>query len=183
MRFHMARFQCCGYGASHPPMARFSVPYRTLAIRCVIVLAVSVGLASHCRAQDDVNVHIQPRPEAPKQPEAPKPANLTDDPGLKLNHGKPLQVDVDLVLVNVTVTDDWNRIVTGLDKDNFTVMEGNEVQKVKHSSTEDAPISLGVIFDMTGSMSDKIEQARAAVIEFFKTANPQHEFFMITFND
>jgi len=179
----MARSKCCGYGASHPPMARFSVSYRTLAIRCVIALAVFVGLASHCRAQDDVNVHIQPRPEAPKQPEAPKPANLTDDPGLKLNHGKPLQVDVDLVLVNVTVTDDWNRIVTGLDKDNFTVMEGNEVQKVKHFSTEDAPISLGVIFDMSGSMSDKIEQARAAVIEFFKTANPQDEFFMITFND
>jgi Ca-activated chloride channel family protein len=167
-------------------MARFSVPYRTLAIRCVIVLAVSLGLASHCRAQDDVNVHIQPRPEAPKQPESPQPtpANLTsDDPGLKLNHGKPLQVDVDLVLVNVTVTDDWNRIVTGLDKDNFTVMEGSEVQKVKHFSTEDAPISLGVIFDMSGSMSDKIEQARAAVIEFFKTANPLDEFFMITFND
>lgn len=182
----MARFQCCGYGASHPPMARFSTPYRTLAIRCVIVLAVSLGLAAHCRAQDDVNVHIQPRPEAPKPPESPQPtpANLsTDDPGLKLNHGKPLQVDVDLVLVNVTVTDDWNRIVTGLDKDNFTVMEGNQVQQVKHFSTEDAPISLGVIFDMSGSMSDKIEQARAAVIEFFKTANPLDEFFMITFND
>ena len=182
----MARFQCCGYGASHPPMARFSVPYRILAIRCVIVLAVAIGLASHCRAQDDVNVHIQPRPEAPKQPESPQPAaaNLpNDDPGLKLNHGKPLQVDVDLVLVNVTVTDDWNRIVTGLDKDNFTVMEGNQVQQVKHFSTEDAPISLGVIFDMSGSMSDKIEQARAAVIEFFKTANPLDEFFMITFND
>ena len=105
------------------------------------------------------------------------------DPALK-NHAKPgMAVDVNLVLVNVTVTDDWNRIVTGLDKENFSVLEGSEVQQVRHFSSEDAPISLGVIFDMSGSMNDKIMKAREAVIEFFKTANPQDEFFMITFND
>jgi Ca-activated chloride channel family protein len=108
---------------------------------------------------------------------------VATDPGLKINHGKPMQVDVDLVLVNVTVTDDWNRIVTGLDKDNFSILEGNEPQQVKHFSSEDAPLSLGVIFDMSGSMSDKIAKAREAVIEFMKTANPQDEFFMVTFND
>lgn len=97
--------------------------------------------------------------------------------------GKPIQKNVDLVLVNVTVTDDWNRIVTGLDKENFTVMEGNQPQEVKHFASGDAPISLGVIFDMSGSMSDKITRAREAVVEFFKTANPQDEFFMITFAD
>src|SRR5205823_12789965 len=95
---------------------------------------------------------------------------------------KPVLVDVDLVLLNVTVTDDWNRIVTGLEKDNFAIVEGSQIQEVKHFSSEDAPISLGVIFDMSGSMSDKIEKAREAVIEFFKTANPQDEFFMIAFS-
>ena len=184
----MTRPKCCGYGASHPPMARHSVPCRAFTVRCMAVLMVVVGLVAYSVAQDqqdDVNVHIQPRPEAPKQPAPanPNPAAVSDDPGLKTNHGKPMQVDVDLVLVNVTVTDDWNRIVTGLDKENFAIMEGNEVQQVRHFSSEDAPISLGVIFDMSGSMSDKIEKARAAVIEFFKTANPLDEFFMITFND
>lgn len=180
----MARFECCGYGESRPLMARPEASYRTLALRCLIVLAVTAGLTALCSGQDDdLKVHIEPRPAAPKQPDARQPANLSDDPGLKVNHGKPLQVDVDLVLVNVTVTDDWNRIVTGLDKENFRIMEGNEVQKVKHFSTEDAPISLGVIFDMSGSMSDKIQQARAAAIEFFKSANPMDEFFMITFSD
>lgn len=180
----MARFQCCGYGATQPPMARLSIPSRISGLRSLIILAAVVFVGTYARAQDDVKIHIQPRPEAPKpqQPEA-KPANVVDDPGLKLNHGKPMQVDVDLVLVNVTVTDDWNRIVTGLDKENFAVVEGNEVQMVRHFSSEDAPISLGVIFDMSGSMSDKIEKARAAVIEFFKTANPLDEFFMVTFND
>src|SRR5207244_9209890 len=96
---------------------------------------------------------------------------------------KPIKKDVDLVLVNVTVTDPMNRLVTGLEKDNFNIFDGDKVQPIRHFSSEDAPISLGVIFDMSGSMSDKIEKAREAVVEFFKTANPQDEFFMVTFSD
>jgi Ca-activated chloride channel family protein len=152
--------------------------------RGVLALAVFLSLSVYAVAQDDP-VHVEPRPTpAPpvlKDPAAAE-ANSTE-PGLRMNHGKPTHVDVDLVLVPVTVTDDWNRIVTGLDKENFTVMEGNQLQEVRHFSSEDAPLSLGVIFDMSGSMSDKIEKAREAVIEFFKTANPLDEFFMITFND
>src|SRR5256885_3693497 len=104
------------------------------------------------------------------------------DPSLK-THTKPMKVDVDLVLVPVTICDPMNRLVTGLDKDNFSVFEGKEAQEIRHFSSEDAPVSLGVIFDMSGSMSSKVERAREAVIEFFKTANPQDEFFMITFAD
>src|SRR5207248_8193360 len=69
------------------------------------------------------------------------------------------------------------------DKENFNVFEGKEAQEIKHFFSEDAPVSLGVIFDMSGSMSSKIERAREAVVEFFKTANPQDEFFMVTFAD
>src|SRR5213594_3190122 len=98
-------------------------------------------------------------------------------------HSKPYKVDADLVLVPVTITDPMNRLVTGLDKENFNVYEGKEAQEIKHFSSEDAPVSLGVIFDMSGSMSSKVERAREAVVEFFKTANPQDEFFMITFAD
>ena len=92
-------------------------------------------------------------------------------------------MDVDLVLIPVTVTDPLNRLVTGLDRDNFVIMDAGERQEVRHFSAEDAPVSLGVIFDMSGSMSDKMEHAREAVVEFFKTANPEDEFFMIGFND
>ena len=76
-----------------------------------------------------------------------------------------------------------NRLVTGLDRENFQVYEGREAQEIRHFSSEDAPVSLGVIFDMSGSMSSKIERAREAVVEFFKKANPQDEFFLITFAD
>ena len=96
---------------------------------------------------------------------------------------RPLKVDVDLVLVPVTITDPMNRLVTGLDKENFQLFEGAAQQQIRTFSSEDAPVSLGVIFDSSGSMVSKMDRAKEAVIEFFKTANPQDEFFMITFND
>ncbi|HWR36912.1 MAG TPA: VWA domain-containing protein [Clostridia bacterium] len=129
-------------------------------------------------------VHIEPRIEPPKPTKAMadvlSPAST--DPSLK-THTKPMKVDVDLVLVPVTVTDPMNRLVTGLEQENFVVTDAGEKQEVRHFSSEDAPISLGVIFDMSGSMKDKIEKAREAVVEFFKTANPDDEFFMIGFSD
>jgi len=104
------------------------------------------------------------------------------DPALN-THNKPLKAEVDLVLLPVTVTDPLNRVVTGLEKENFQIIENKQLQEIRHFSSEDAPISLGVIFDMSGSMSDKIDKAHEAVLEFFKTANPQDEFFMIAFSD
>jgi Ca-activated chloride channel family protein len=147
-------------------------------ISFLIVLLIIFAWATDGRAQlPGETVHITPRVKPEKaSPEA------TIDPALK-THTKPIQVDVNLVLVNVTITDPMNRLVTGLEKDNFVIFEGSKMEEIRHFSSEDAPISLGVIFDMSGSMSDKIEKSREAVVQFFKTANPQDEFFMITFAD
>jgi Ca-activated chloride channel family protein len=143
-----------------------------------LILIIVVGMAPSAGAQSPVDdVHVSPRIQPP-----PSPEKQIVDPALR-THTKPLQTNVDLVLVPVTITDPMNRLVTGLDKENFAVYEGKDQQEIKHFSSEDAPVSLGVIFDMSGSMSSKIERAREAVIEFFKTANPQDEFFMITFAD
>jgi len=142
-----------------------------------LILAV-ILIAPAVRAQSPVDdVHVSPRIQPP-----PPAEKQIMDPSLR-THTKPLKVDVDLVLVPVTITDPMNRLVTGLDKENFTLYEGKDLQDIRHFSSEDAPVSLGVIFDMSGSMSSKIERAREAVIEFFKAANPQDEFFMITFAD
>ncbi len=143
----------------------------------VVLLVVAVCGAPPLLAQTSTeDVHIQPRvqPPAPKEPEV--------DPALK-THTKPFKVAVDMVLVPVTITDPLNRLVTGLDRQNFNLFEGKDQQEIKTFSSEDAPVSIGVIFDMSGSMSSKIERAREAVGEFFKTANPQDEFFMIAFSD
>ncbi len=129
-----------------------------------LILAV-ILIAPAVRAQSPVDdVHVSPRIQPP-----PPAEKQIMDPSLR-THTKPLKVDVDLVLVPVTITDPMNRLVTGLDKENFTLYEGKDLQDIRHFSSEDAPVSLGVIFDMSGSMSSKIERAREAVIEFFKAA-------------
>ena len=165
-----------------PPLDLFSVSRAKDRLRilvqflgafCFVLLIAGAGFAQDA---DVTDIHISPRIEA--KPESPNV--LTDQLGLR----SPLiKSKVNLVLVPVTVTDPMNRLVTGLDKENFQVFEGKEQQEVKDFSSEDAPVSLGIIFDMSGSMSSKIERAREAVVEFLKTANPQDEFFLITFAD
>ena len=152
--------------------ARTVSPFAWLIFTAIFCLAL---VANAQVAVDDV--HVNPRVQPP-----PPAEKAIMDPSLR-THTKPVKVDVNLVLVSVTITDPMNRLVTGLDKENFAVYEGKDQQDIRHFSSEDAPVSLGVIFDMSGSMSSKIERAREAVIEFFKTANPQDEFFMITFAD
>jgi Ca-activated chloride channel family protein len=107
-------------------------------------------------------------------------------PAVKEQSGKDaatIKVGVNVVLVNVTVTDPYQRLVTGLEKDNFRVFDDGNEQEVTYFSSEDVPTSIGVIFDMSGSMNDKVNKAREAAVEFFKTANPQDEFSLVTFND
>jgi Ca-activated chloride channel homolog len=106
-----------------------------------------------------------------------------DTPGKAFKPGGTLHIDVDMALLNVTVTDPYNRLVTGLDPDNFRIYEDNVEQEVVTFSAEDVPISIGVIFDFSGSMSNKVGKAREAALQFFKTANPQDEFFLVSFNE
>jgi len=101
----------------------------------------------------------------------------------KIEKGKSLKAETDIALVNVSVTDPYGRLVTGLEQTNFRIFEDNVEQEIVRFSSEDVPISIGVIFDMSGSMADKIEKSRLAAVQFFRTANPQDEFLLINFND
>ncbi|MGH9744378.1 MAG: VWA domain-containing protein [Candidatus Acidiferrum sp.] len=124
-----------------------------------------------------------PADETKQKPQKPKDDVTKNTPGQVIRPGKSLKMDVDLALVNVTVTDPYNRLVTGLDKENFRVFEDNVEQEIVTFSSEDVPISIGVIFDFSGSMSNKVGKAREAAVQFFKTANPQDEFFLVSFNE
>src|SRR5437868_7753759 len=147
--------------------------------RVIAVLFARCGFVPGTWAQVPIeDVHVTPRFEQPQTQNHQSAGN----PALN-THTKAIKVDVNLVLVRISIVDPMNRQVTGLDKRNFDRFEGKERQAILHFSSEDAPISLGAIFDMSGSMADKIERAREAVVEFFKTANPQDEFFMIAFGD
>jgi len=97
---------------------------------------------------------------------------------------KPLSVKTDLVTLTLTVTDLYGRYVSGLNKNAFTVFDGNEEQEITFFSDVDAPISVGVLFDVSGSMSgEKIGKARKALERFINTSHPSDEYFLIGFNN
>ena len=96
---------------------------------------------------------------------------------------RPIRIEVPLVLVQVSVIDPYNRFVTGLDAEHFEIFEDKKSQKIEHFSNEDVPLSAGLLFDASGSMSDKLDKARMAVMQFFRASNPEDEFFLISFND
>jgi Ca-activated chloride channel family protein len=98
-------------------------------------------------------------------------------------HATPVRVDVNRVIVPITVTDPYDRIVTGLDKGNFEVLDDKVQQEILSFSTEDAPIAVGMIFDTSGSMSDKLQKSKEAALQFFKTSNPEDQFMLVTFNN
>ena len=106
-----------------------------------------------------------------------------DSPSSNLQQGQSVHVDVELALINVTVTDPHNRLITGLESANFRLFENNVEQEIEYFSSEDVPISIGIIFDLSGSMANKVGKAKEAALEFFKTANPQDEFFLVSFNE
>jgi Ca-activated chloride channel family protein len=92
-------------------------------------------------------------------------------------------VDTTLVLIPVSVSDPSNRYVLGLRQSDFHLFEDGVEQKITHFSGEDAPLSIGLLFDASGSMDDKLRTSRKAAMQFLDTMNPQDEAFLIRFGD
>jgi Ca-activated chloride channel homolog len=148
-------------------------------ISCPAVFLILIFTAATVLAQTSIDdVHVTPR-EGPVTL-----ATAAYPPGTSaFSDGALIRARADLVMVPVTITDGMNRPVVGLEQDNFQVFENKKAQEIKNFSSEDAPISVGFIVDTSGSMAYKLERARDAVIQFCETANPQDEFFMVTFAD
>ena len=112
---------------------------------------------------------------------APKPTTEPQRTGKELDG--PVIVNTDLVTFTVTVTDTYGRYVSGLNKNAFTVLDEKQPQDIAFFSDDDAPVSVGVIFDVSGSMSgDKIKRAREALSRFIQTSHNADEYFLIAFN-
>jgi Ca-activated chloride channel homolog len=94
-----------------------------------------------------------------------------------------VKVDVDLVLVDAAVTDRSGRSVTGLEKTHFQVWEDKVQQEIRYFSAEEVPVSLGIVFDVSGSMAGKLPIARDAVTRLLKAGNPEDEYALIEFRD
>jgi len=143
---------------------------------------VSVTLVLPAFGQDNADVHLIPRRPPLNQPEG-QPSDSSAARSSPSPHSKPLLANVDLVLVPVTVADRMNRAVLGLEKQNFELYEDGQRQTIQTFSAEDAPLSLGVILDTSASMHNKLDVASKSILEFFNTANPRDDFFLITFSD
>ena len=158
-----------------PQEAPVAIRPLSLVLGIVCLLLSTVVLVPFCFGQaDQAGVHVTSR--------------VVGGPALGEVHShseeaEPLKANVDLVLVPVTVTDQKDRLVIGLEKDSFSVYDGHERQVIRHVSTEDAPISLGIIFDTSSSMHGKIDRSCEAVVQLLRTANPEDEFFLIGFDD
>jgi Ca-activated chloride channel family protein len=93
------------------------------------------------------------------------------------------RADTSLVLVSVGVTDEHNQLVVGLKPNDFRLFESGVRQEVKYFTSDDTPLSVGLVFDSSNSMTDKLSPARQATARFLQHTNPEDEVFMETFSD
>jgi Ca-activated chloride channel homolog len=144
------------------------LPVRHLVFFTATVLAgAALGLAENAESAGDARVSIVPR--ASRDPRA--------------ENSRAIRLDVKVVQIPVTVTDPLDRPIAGLRKDDFHLFEDDVEQQIVYLSTEEAPASVGLIFDSSGSMRDKIDTSVAAVEQFFNTTLPGDEFLLVRFSD
>lgn len=115
--------------------------------------------------REDPRVTIVPRP----RPDTKSPANI--------------RVDVNLVLIPVTVTDPMGKPVLGLPAKTFQIFEDGVEQPVARLTHQDTPLSVGLVFDASASMQGKLDKSRAAIVQLLKTTMPGDEYFLVQFND
>ena len=168
-------------------MNTFGTAFRTYV--GLVALGLSLNLCGVRNAFGQENPLDQVKTPAPVKAPVPKDASpeapdsaFGGANGVKSRTPR-LRMEANLVLVPMTVTDPMNRLVTGLEAPNFQVFDNNVGQTIKSFTTEDAPVSIGVVFDLSGSMQSKFGRARRALTEFLRTSNPQDEFFVVGFND
>jgi Ca-activated chloride channel family protein len=95
----------------------------------------------------------------------------------------PLRVEVSLVSLTATVVDKSDKAITGLSKDDFEVYEDGALQNIAvFHNDETVPVSIGILFDTSGSMEDKIDDVQDAVVHFAQTTNPEDDIFLIRFS-
>ena len=137
--------------------------------RLTLVL-IFLSLASVDHAQEDIQPKLSPSPSP-----SPSPQHASRGPD------EPVLVNTDLISFNITVTDTYGRFVSGLKKDAFAVYDEKQPQEISFFSDDDAPVSVGIVFDLTGSMSgEKVKRARNALSHFFETSLERDEYFLIT---
>lgn len=153
------------------------------ALPVLTALAVCSGLVLFALIFTSSSGHAQQQPAAAPTPSPPPAGQTPPTPRPDGSQDESLFTTTDLVTLTVTVTDGQGRFVTGLNRSAFTVNDNSQPQEITFFSDEDAPVSIAVVFDVSGSMSgDKIMRAREALSRFIATSHLRDEYFLIGFN-
>ncbi|MGA9770584.1 MAG: VWA domain-containing protein [Blastocatellia bacterium] len=163
-----------------------------------VLLLVVVSPLNRVTAQQESKSTTQtPNVEAGKPDQAPatatakavtddkttttKPADFKQPPPIQANG--QIVIGVDVVNVIISVTDPYGRFVTGLGKDHFDIFDDKVKQQIAHFTDEDSPVSLGIVYDVSGSMKERIMRSIKALRRFIETSHDDDDFFLIGFND
>src|SRR5207244_9092096 len=130
---------------------------------------------------------VQPPPVKSSTPDSKKSSSLLETqqqkPGAEVDDKTQIIINTDLITFTVTVTDLYGRFVSGLGKNAFSIFDEKQQQEITFFSDDDSPVSVGVLFDVSGSMSgDKVRRAREALAHFIQTSHDRDEYFLIGFN-
>jgi Ca-activated chloride channel family protein len=147
-----------------------------------VLLCLGVGAAYKHQDPPASQNKAEPQKAKPEQP-VPKAQSSPQQKKDELKESGTIPVGLtELVTVTVTVTDSYNRLVTGLDRQHFEVFEDKIKQSIEFFNDEDAPVSMGIIFDVSGSMKGKLARARDALKAFVQTSHNDDDFFLVGFN-
>ena len=159
----------------------------TVVVACLLLTLVTIDFSEKALAQDKSGQKTGaagPSGDHPTEPTStPTPPSVGQKPAPEIDNNNPVITNTDLITVTVTVTDTYGRYVSGLGKSAFTLLDEKKPQEITFFSDEDAPVSVGVIFDVSGSMSgEKIRRSRDALSRFIQTSHNLDEYFLIAFN-
>ncbi len=150
---------------------------------------LALGLIANAQENQKPSAETQKSRTGPQQTNTPSPEpspSPKQSPTVRMGtelDSNSLITNTDLITLTVTVTDTYGRYVSGLGQKAFSVFDDKQQQEITHFSDDDSPVSVGVIFDVSGSMSgDKIKRARDALAKFIQTSHNSDEYFLIAFN-
>lgn len=110
--------------------------------------------------------------------------SFTPAPSRSSNVGESIAINTELVSLQISVADKQGHYVSGLGQGSFAVYEDGVRQEISFFSDQDAPAAVGVVLDVSGSMTDKkIMRAREALARFIQTSHEEDEYFLIGFNE
>jgi VWFA-related protein len=116
-----------------------------------------------------------PTASIPSKPQSTEPTKRGDQYTFK--------VQAEEVVLHATVVDQHQRLVTNLNKNDFTVFEDGQQQQITRFTREDIPVSIGILIDNSGSMRDKRQAVNTAALDLVKSSNADDEVFVVNFSD